>query len=114
MGIYNLVSFLGIFILLAVAWAISTNRKNVNFRVVIWAIVIQLVLGAFVFQVPAGTKVFLYVNDIVIKVLDSATAGAEFLFGGSPSSGAEKPPGEESLGFSSRSRASLPLSSSLL
>ncbi|MCA9808764.1 MAG: nucleoside transporter, partial [Candidatus Dadabacteria bacterium] len=100
MGINNLVSFLGIFILLAVAWAISTNRRNVNFRVVIWAIVVQLILGAFVFQVPAGTKVFLYVNDIVIKVLNSATAGAEFLFGRlALPPGQKNPQGEESLGF---------------
>ena len=100
MGINNLVSFLGIFILLAAAWAISTNRRNVNFRVVIWAIVIQLVLGAFVFQVPAGTKVFLYINDVVIKVLNSATAGAEFLFGRlALPPGQKNPQGEESLGF---------------
>lgn len=86
--------------LLGTAWVISTDRKNVNFRVVIWAIVIQLVLGAFVFQAPAGTKVFLYLNDIVVKVLDSATAGAEFLFGRlALPPGRENPQGEESLGF---------------
>ncbi|MCL4245196.1 MAG: nucleoside transporter, partial [Candidatus Dadabacteria bacterium] len=100
MGIYNLVSFLGIFILLAAAWALSANRKNVNFRVIIWAIALQLVIGAFVFQAPAGTKVFLYLNDIVVKVLDSATAGAEFLFGRlALPPGQRNPQGEESLGF---------------
>lgn len=86
--------------LLGTAWVISTDRKNVNFRVVVWAIVIQLVLGTFVFQVPAGTKVFLYLNDIVVKVLDSATAGAEFLFGRlALPPGQKNPQGEESLGF---------------
>ncbi len=100
MGIYNLVSFAGIFILLGIAWALSANRKNVNFRVIIWAIVLQLVFGAFVFLVPAGTKVFLYLNDVVVKVLDSASAGAEFLFGRlALPPGVKNPEGEESLGF---------------
>lgn len=100
MGIYNLVSFAGIFILLGIAWVLSANRKNVNFRVIIWAIALQLVFGAFVFLAPAGTKVFLYLNDVVVKVLDSASAGAEFLFGRlALPPGVKNPEGEESLGF---------------
>jgi CNT family concentrative nucleoside transporter len=34
-----------------------------------------------VFKVPAGTKLFLLVNDAVIKVIDAASAGTQFLFG---------------------------------
>ncbi len=32
MDIYNLVSFLGVFILLGFAWLLSANRRNVNVR----------------------------------------------------------------------------------
>lgn len=100
MGIYNLVSFAGIFILLGIAWVLSANRKNVNFRVIIWAIALQLVFGAFVFLAPAGTKVFLYLNDVVVKVLDSASAGAEFLFGRlALPPGVKKPGGRRIAGF---------------
>lgn len=81
MSIYNLISFLGIFVLLALAWLLSSNRKNINYRVIVWGIVLQLVIGAFVFLLPAGAKFFLYLNDIVVSVLGSASAGAEFLFG---------------------------------
>ena len=81
MSHYNLVSFTGIFILVGFAWLISTDRRNVNYRVVIWGISLQLLFGAFIFLLPAGAKVFLFVNDIVVKVLGSASAGAEFLFG---------------------------------
>jgi len=31
MDIYNLVSFVGIFILLGLAWLLSANRRNVNY-----------------------------------------------------------------------------------
>jgi CNT family concentrative nucleoside transporter len=100
MNIYNLVSLIGIFILMVIAWLLSSDKKNVNFRVIIWGVVLQLAFGAFVFIVPAGAKVFLYVNDIVVMVLDSASAGARFLFGRlALPPGTKNEYGETSLGF---------------
>jgi len=81
MDIYNLVSFAGIFVLTGFAWILSADRRNMNWRVIFWGIAIQLLIAVFVFVVPAGTKVFLFVNDVVVKILDSASAGAEFVFG---------------------------------
>jgi CNT family concentrative nucleoside transporter len=100
MSIYNLVSFAGIFVLLGFAWIISSNRKNVNYHVIIWAILLQLVFGGFIFLLPAGAKVFLFINDVVVQVMNSASAGAEFLFGrlAIPPDG-RNDAGETSLGF---------------
>lgn len=81
MDIYNLVSFAGIFILVGVAWVLSANRKNMNFRVIGWGIGLQILIAVFIFVVPAGAKLFLFVNDVVVKILDSASAGAKFVFG---------------------------------
>ena len=36
---YNVVSFSGLFILMAVAWVLSANRKVINWRVIIWGVV---------------------------------------------------------------------------
>ena len=100
MDIYNLVSFVGIFILLGIAWLLSTNKRNVNYRVIIWALILQFVFAAFVFLLPQGAKFFLYLNDIVVKVLESASAGAEFLFGRlALPPGTQDQYGQESLGF---------------
>lgn len=97
---YNLISFFGIFILMAVAWLFSTDRKVVNWRVVIWGTALQLLFAVFIFVIPAGTKVFLFINDAVVKVLDSATAGTRFLFGRlALPPGTRNEMGEESLGF---------------
>ncbi|HEX3036996.1 MAG TPA: Na+ dependent nucleoside transporter N-terminal domain-containing protein, partial [Thermodesulfobacteriota bacterium] len=63
MNIYNLVSFAGIFVLMGVAWLMSSDKRNINFRVIIWGVVLQLAFGIFVFIVPVGAKVFLYIND---------------------------------------------------
>jgi len=92
---YNLVSFLGLFALCALAWLVSSNRRRVRLRVVTWGIVAQLVFGAFVFRIPAGSRSFLWLSDAVVKLLGAASAGAHFCFGPLALS-----PGQEgSLGF---------------
>lgn len=96
----NLISFGGIFILLFVAWLFSANKKIINWRVIIWGIILQLVIALFIFVVPTGSKLFLLVNDVVVKILDSATAGTKFLFGRlALPPGTKNEAGEESLGF---------------
>lgn len=96
----NARSFAGIFFLMAVAWLFSANRKVINWRVIIWGTAIQLAFALFIFIVPAGSKVFLIVNDAVVRVLDSATAGTKFLFGRlALPPGTKNEAGEESLGF---------------
>ena len=97
---YNLISFGGIFLLMAVAWAFSTDRRVINWRVVLWGTALQLVFAVFIFVLPAGSRTFLIVNDVVVKVLDSAMAGTKFLFGRlALPPGMQNEMGEESLGF---------------
>jgi concentrative nucleoside transporter, CNT family len=100
MTIYNLISFLGILVLLAFAWLCSANRRVVNWRAVVWGTALSLAFALIIFVIPAGTKVFLVVNDVVVKVLDSATAGTQFVFGRlALSPGTTNAAGETSLGF---------------
>lgn len=100
MEAYNLVSFAGIFGLMLIAWMFSTDRRVVNWRVVIWGLLIQLAVALFVFVLPAGVKFFLFVNDAVVGLLDSASAGARFLFGRlALPPGETNEAGEGSLGF---------------
>jgi CNT family concentrative nucleoside transporter len=81
MELYNLVSFVGIFIIAGFAWLCSNNRSVVNWHVILWGISLQLFFAFFIFVMPIGAKFFLFVNGIVITVLDSATAGTKFVFG---------------------------------
>lgn len=100
MDIHNLVSFSGIFILLGVAWLISGDKKNMNFRLIFWAIALQIIFAVFIFVIPVGAKTFLIVNDVVVKVLESATAGAKFVFGPlAIAPGQTNEEGEKSIGF---------------
>ena len=99
MDVYNLVSLAGIFILAGFAWLLSANRKVINWRVVFWGIGLQFLFAFFIFVVPVGTKFFLFVNNLVVKILDSATAGTRFVFGRlALPTGTTNEAGETSLG----------------
>ncbi len=97
---YNFVSFAGIFILMAFAWLLSTNRRVVNWRVITWGCILQLIFALFIFIVPAGADVFMFINDALVKVIDVASAGTKFIFGRlALPPGTTDEWGGESLGF---------------
>jgi CNT family concentrative nucleoside transporter len=96
----QLISLAGIFLLALVAWLFSSQKSVINWKVVIWGVVLQLAFAFFIFLVPAGVKFFLVINDLVVQILNSATAGIKFLFGRlalPPGVAGEN--GEPSLGF---------------
>ncbi len=65
-----------------------------------WGLVIIFLFGTFIFLFPPGTRLFLLVNDAVVRVIDSAGAGSRFMFGRlAIPPGETGPDGEESLGF---------------
>ena len=65
MDIYNLVSFVGIFILIGLAWVFSADRKNMNWRVIGWGVGLQVLFAALVFLVMAGVFVMETVSVIL-------------------------------------------------
>lgn len=97
---YNLISLLGIFGLMSVAWIFSKNKRHINWRAVFWGAGLQLLFALFIFHLPFGSFLFNWVNEMVIKVLSFANAGMYFVFGPlAVSPGASGPAGEKSLGF---------------
>ncbi len=91
----RLTGLLGIVVLLILAWAFSKNRRVINWRVVGWGLGLQLLFALFIFVIPAGAKVFMFINKMVLAVLSSASAGTEFVFGAL----AKGPGTEGSLGY---------------
>ncbi|MEP6520087.1 NupC/NupG family nucleoside CNT transporter [Microcoleus vaginatus] len=83
MSIYNLISFLGIFGLCAIAWIFSENRqsKYIPWRVIIWGIGLQLVLGFLVFLFPPTRLALEWFTSLLDGVFTAADAGARFVFG---------------------------------
>lgn len=100
MSIYNFISFLGILVIIFLSWCFSENKKVINYKLIFWCISIQLLFIFIIFVFPAGAKIFLFLNDIVIKILDASQAGTQFVFGRlALSPGTVNSYGESSLGF---------------
>ncbi len=64
-----------------VAWLFSSHKQIINWHVVIWGLLLQVLFATFIFLLPVGGKIFLAINDLVVDVLNCATRGSEFVFG---------------------------------
>ncbi len=79
--VQRLTSFVGVFLLVGLAWTMSTNRKLVPWRVIGWGTGLQLLFGVLVLKTSAGLALFAFLNDAVTKLLEFTTQGSKFLFG---------------------------------
>ncbi len=72
----------GFLVFLALAYACSSNRKAINWRLIAAGVLLQFVIGGLVLHVDAVRGVFDVVGSWFVSILDFNKAGAEFLFGG--------------------------------
>ncbi len=77
----RLVNLFGLVVLIGIAWALSTNRKQVNWGLVLKGIALQLLCAFLVLRTPWGRPFFAGARQVVIFVLDASKAGTEFVFG---------------------------------
>ena len=75
------ISLLGWFTMLAVAWAISYNRKNFPWRTVIWGIGLQFSLALLILHTQTGKDFFVIAGKVVQKLIQFSTDGTQFVFG---------------------------------
>jgi CNT family concentrative nucleoside transporter len=76
----RLVSLLGLFGLVGIAWAMSSDRRRFPVRVVVWGIALQLALGVIVLSPAAREFFFTVVDQGVKRLLAFSEAGADFVF----------------------------------
>lgn len=74
------IGILGIFVILGIAYLMSNNKKNINLRVVIWGLGLQLLFGIFILVTPFGKPIFSWFDKAIKKLLSFSTDGSEFLF----------------------------------
>jgi len=77
----RLVSVFGMLVMLAIAWALSNNRKKIPWRTVIMGTVLQIAFAVLILKTPGGRAFFQGASDLVTGFLDFSDAGARFVFG---------------------------------
>ncbi|OEE39079.1 NupC/NupG family nucleoside CNT transporter [Vibrio anguillarum] len=75
-------SLLGVVAILFTAWLLSTNRKNIQFRTVSLAFLLQVGFALLVLYVPMGKEVLNSVTGAVSNLINYGQEGIGFLFGG--------------------------------
>ncbi|EGJ30915.1 MULTISPECIES: nucleoside transporter C-terminal domain-containing protein [Moorena] len=78
----NLISFCGIFALCFIAWLSSEHRRLIPWKVIIFGIGLQLVMGLLIFLFAPTRQFILGLNDALNAILDASEAGARFMLGG--------------------------------
>jgi CNT family concentrative nucleoside transporter len=76
-----LFGFLGISVLLGIAWLFSNSKKNINWQLVGTGIGLQLIFAVFVILTPWGSVIFDAIGSFFVKIINFTFDGAKFVFG---------------------------------
>lgn len=78
---HNFFGLIGIAVILGISYAMSNNRKAINWRIVISGLLIQLSLALFILKTKLGQFIFGEIGFFIEKLLKYAMKGGEFVFG---------------------------------
>jgi len=77
----TLMSIVGMFVLLAIAYLLSTDRKAINRRTVMTALAVQTAIAGLIMYVPQGSSMLDVIVQGVQHVIDYGNDGIDFVFG---------------------------------
>lgn len=77
----QLISALGLVVILACAWLLSNKRKVFPWRTVIWGMILQFAFAIFILKTPVGLKLFQGAQVMMDQLNACAYEGAKMVFG---------------------------------
>jgi concentrative nucleoside transporter, CNT family len=80
-GIPKLQPLVGLIVIMALAYALSTNRRAIDRRTVAWGLALQVVFALLVLKTTAGQALFQRLGGLINRLLDFAFVGSSFVFG---------------------------------
>ena len=95
----RLISLLGMVVMLAIAFALSNNKRKMPWRLIATGIVLQAAFGLLILQTAPGQGLFAWMRDGVNAFLGFSNEGASFLFGRLVSGAPEDKPGTWGIAF---------------
>ena len=75
------ISIFGVLAILGIAYLLSSNKKNINTKLILWGLSLQLFFSILILKVPGGKWVFNAIDSVIKKILDFSVEGSKFLFG---------------------------------
>tara|TARA_Y100000590_G_scaffold391065_1_gene467375 strand:+ start:197 stop:1408 length:1212 start_codon:yes stop_codon:yes gene_type:complete len=71
---------IGIFALLGIAYALSENKKHIDFRLIVWGLSLQLFFAISILKTPIGKPLFGFLDKSISKLISFSNEGSNFLF----------------------------------
>lgn len=78
----RLISFVGLLVMLGIAYLLSEKKKAIQWRTVISGVLLQIVFGLLILKTDTGRNVFDSIGKGFNAILGYTGEGAKFLFGG--------------------------------
>ncbi|TWT90412.1 Nucleoside permease NupX [Pseudobythopirellula maris] len=77
----RLISLFGLFVMIGLAWLMSSHKGRVNWRIVGGGLALQFLFAWFVMRTPWGAQLFETADDAFMALLGCSDAGCELVFG---------------------------------
>ncbi|MFJ7977238.1 NupC/NupG family nucleoside CNT transporter [Peribacillus sp. JNUCC 23] len=77
-----LISFCGLLLVFGLAFLVSKNKKEIKYKNIILMVIIQFVLAAVLLNTRFGYTLIKGVSNVFDRLLEYASAGVSFVFGG--------------------------------
>lgn len=75
------IGLIGIVVIFLICYALSNNKKAINYKTIGTGFLLQIAFAIFIFKVPLGQKMFLLIGEFIRKILEFAYQGGSFVFG---------------------------------
>jgi len=76
-----LLNLLGIAVVLGICWLISWDRKNIKWKIVIKALIAEIIIALIIVKVPIGQKIITIMSNGLTAVINCGNEGLSFVFG---------------------------------
>jgi concentrative nucleoside transporter, CNT family len=77
----RLISFFGLWAMLALCWLCSENRRRMNGRLIVSGVALQFCLALFLLRSPQGQALFEAVSEGITQIIGFAESGAKGVLG---------------------------------
>ena len=71
----------GLFVIALIAYSLSTNRRAIRGRTIVWGFGLQFLFALIVLKTAVGQNTFAFLGEKIRRLLDFASVGSSFVFG---------------------------------
>ncbi len=76
-----ILNLLGIILVFAICWLVSWDRKNIKWKTVAKALVVEIIIAIIIVKIPIGQKIITVLSNGLTEVINCGNEGLSFVFG---------------------------------